>query len=289
MIFCFSFFILECFVFTMLDCNMPSELFSKLIHNCINGDLHTLKQLLEENKDIDIDSDNGRALVSASALGRDEIVSFLLESGASPNIQDGMALILAVKNNHFTTCKKLLEFGASPILKDGLAIKMACININHSIIELIILHGYDFNNKSGEDKSASHIFRWISRFGLLDSLISLQNSGVKIDNFVCEILHGSIFFGRKEIIQWLFDDVKINPELIINCTALEDSLIVKDYYFIEVLLKELRRAGLLRFSLKRLKKHNNEKLSIFLRYHKEKRHLQRSTKMSLKSLPVFKI
>lgn len=273
----------------MSNCDASSELFSYFIHNCINGDLYTLKQFMEKNKNIDIDADNGRALVSASALGRDEIVSFLLECGASPNLQDGMALILAVKNNHFTTCKKLLEFGASPILKDGLAIKMACININHSIIELIILHGYDFNNQSNEDKSANHIFRWISRFGLLGSLISLKNLGVKIEDFLCEILHGSIFFGRKEITQWLFNDVKINPELIINCTALEDSLMVKDYYFIEFLLEKLHQVGLLRFSLRRLKKHNNEKVSDFLKYHKEKRHLQRATKISLKSLPVFKI
>ena len=93
-----------------------------LIEASKNGDIETVRELLEDDIDPNIIDINGRtALMLASHYGHIDIARILLEYGALPNIISNIgwrALIYAIMNRHPEIVEILLEHGANPNIRD---------------------------------------------------------------------------------------------------------------------------------------------------------------------------
>ena len=93
-----------------------------LFNASLYGNLETVKILLEQGADVDLQSNDGNtALIYASRDGNLETVKFLLEQGADINLQsnDGWtALIMALRFGNLGIMKFLLEQGANVNLQD---------------------------------------------------------------------------------------------------------------------------------------------------------------------------
>ncbi len=93
---------------------------------------------------------SGTPLRNAAAIGHLEIVRYLLDHGADPNVPEegiaphGHALYSAVSNNHMDVAKLLLERGAFPnpeVESSADALSRALMNENKPMIELLCSFG----------------------------------------------------------------------------------------------------------------------------------------------------
>jgi cytohesin len=121
------------------------------------GDLAEVKRLvidcgIDPNKGV-----NGRTpLREAAAWGHPEVVEFLLEHGADPNIQDnngGTPLHVAAWNGHREVVELLLEHGANPNVQDDdgdTPLHLAAKNNYREVVELLLEHGADPNIRNNE-------------------------------------------------------------------------------------------------------------------------------------------
>lgn len=122
------------------------------------GDLNRVKELLNEdpglvNRAPDYVTyyvGSGTPLRNAAAKGHSEIVKFLLERGADPNLPEegiaphGHALYVAASNGHFEIAKLLLEHGAYPnpeVESSADALTMALMNKDEKMVELLCSYG----------------------------------------------------------------------------------------------------------------------------------------------------
>lgn len=122
------------------------------------GDLNRVKELLNEdpglvNRTPDYVTyyvGSGTPLRNAAAKGHIEIVKFLLERGADPNLPEegiaphGHALYVAASNGHFEIAKLLLEHGAYPnpeVESSADALTMALMNKDEKMVELLCSYG----------------------------------------------------------------------------------------------------------------------------------------------------
>jgi ankyrin repeat protein len=122
------------------------------------GDLNRVKQLVAEDSSlVNRSSDyvtyylgSGTPLRNAAARGHIDIVRFLLERGADPNVPEegiapkGHALYSAVYNRHFEVAKLLLEHGAypnPPVESSADALSIALMNNDERMVELLCTYG----------------------------------------------------------------------------------------------------------------------------------------------------
>lgn len=121
-----------------------------------NGDLHRVKGLLAVDPGLvnEVSSPGMRtALHDAATRGRDDIVEFLLENGADPNIRcegdSAMPLHFAAENQHLSTIRLLIEHGADPIGEGdyheleviGWATSFDYLKVNPEVVEYLLSHG----------------------------------------------------------------------------------------------------------------------------------------------------
>ena len=88
---------------------------------CFMSHLEIVKLLVENKADIQMTSNFGGTCLINSVQSA-ELCKFLLEKGASINVQDFQnktALHCAIKENHIETAKMLLNHGADPFLKSS--------------------------------------------------------------------------------------------------------------------------------------------------------------------------
>ena len=124
----------------------------------INGDVDTIKLLLEESVDIEASSNNGEtALMLGASRGHHDVVRILLSSGANidaTNAKGWTTLMLAVRDKDEKTVDLLLSNGAdvnhlSPDRWTALA--EATFQSQTSIIALLLHCGADTESKSSHD------------------------------------------------------------------------------------------------------------------------------------------
>jgi ankyrin repeat protein len=98
----------------------PLKAINEFVHAAAEGDIAAVKEFLKiygkNLAAIDAKDKVGRtALMRAAHNGQEEMVKFLLDHGASPNVTDGVdrtALHHAAMSGHFNVVKTLLEHGA---------------------------------------------------------------------------------------------------------------------------------------------------------------------------------
>ena len=122
------------------------------------GDLNRVKALIDQDASLVNRSSeyvtyyvgSGAPLRNAAAKGHIEIVRFLLERGADPNLPEegiaphGHALYSAVYNGHYEVAKLLLEHGAypnPPVESSADALSIALMNKNENMITLLCSYG----------------------------------------------------------------------------------------------------------------------------------------------------
>jgi ankyrin repeat protein len=114
------------------------------------GDLVCSRKLIQLGADInEYDSRGGTPLHYASRLGHDDLVTLLIEHGASVNIgnsRNGVTpLMVATSFFNNNIVKILLENGANPNADDafnfGGALHMAAHKNNYQAVEILIRHG----------------------------------------------------------------------------------------------------------------------------------------------------
>lgn len=105
---------------------------------CQNGDISTVTHYL--NNKINVNLNNGKALITAVKYEKLEIVELLHQHGANLNIQDGEALNLAIDSGQYKITQYLIQNGAI-ISKSSLI----DVNTNIVILELLLENGADIN------------------------------------------------------------------------------------------------------------------------------------------------
>ncbi len=125
---------------------------------CATGNRERVRELLDQdptlvNRLSDYNSGyigGGAPIKNAAARGHIEIVRFLLERGADPNLPEegiapqGHALYSAAANSHFEVAKLLLEHGADPnaeVESSADTLSRAIMNEDQKMIDLLCEHG----------------------------------------------------------------------------------------------------------------------------------------------------
>lgn len=119
------------------------------------GDIATVRSCIEEGVMIDAqpgapDSVHGStALYRATSGGHEDIVRFLLDHGANPNLlyQYENPLITACAARNYSIARLLLEHGANPNVNvhPDTALAVACRNSDYSLAKLLLDYGADPN------------------------------------------------------------------------------------------------------------------------------------------------
>ena len=112
-----------------------------------NGDLKTIKSLIE--KGADIHANNNYLLRYASNNGYLEIIEFLIEKEV--NIDIDYVLNLASQNGHMDIVKFLIEKGADIHANNDYILNLASKNGQLEVVKFLIEKGADINSLNDQD------------------------------------------------------------------------------------------------------------------------------------------
>jgi len=187
-----------------------------LLAATISGHATTLRTLLDKNTDsVTVDARERRegytALVLAAKDGHIDIVRWLLEAGANPNIPSnaGMtALIHAAGGGYTEMVTELLDHEAEPNAqtKNGLTALMAAAIDGHSDNVHALL-----DRKANPDactKDGKTALLWAVFNGHLKVVKALLDGGADVNarlNTGETSLMGAAYHGYKQMIEWLFE------------------------------------------------------------------------------------
>jgi ankyrin repeat protein len=132
-----------------------------MIGACESGQLETVEILLQNNANINAESEMyASPLEAAAQAGHWEVVTFLLDKGAAPDSQnDGMetALQAAAYQDRKDMVLTLLNYHADVNRQGGMwgtALIAACVGQHEEIVRLLLDNGADINVKSGGSGTA---------------------------------------------------------------------------------------------------------------------------------------
>ena len=146
-----------------LPLGRPSE---HLLNYASKGDLEVVKYIIEKYR-IDPNrprtENGGTALYQAARNGYSDIVAYLLNKGADPNITNNSnvtPLFIAVSNGHEEVVKLLVEKGADPNIIDsyGDSSHLAAAQRDHwEIVKLLIAKGANIHQQTKQKENLLHI------------------------------------------------------------------------------------------------------------------------------------
>ncbi len=143
-------------LFLIINCSSLEE---KITQSAYNGDLESLKKLLNANQNINVQDERGwTPLMSASESGKLEVVKYLLENKAKTNLRNekgDTALIRASVTGHVEIVKLLIIAGASVHLKNkkGYTPLMKAAERDHvDVMRVLIENGAKVNEVKIPDK-----------------------------------------------------------------------------------------------------------------------------------------
>ena len=112
-----------------------------IVHACgVGGNLDIVKYLVEEHN-IDVHSQDDKALIIASRAKKFDIVQYLVDHGANVHAQDDKALIVVSSNGSLKIVKYLVEHGADIHAQNDHALINASSNGNLQIVKYLIDNG----------------------------------------------------------------------------------------------------------------------------------------------------
>ena len=146
-----------------------------------------LQDLLDRGADINSLAWTGTQLMRSARVGDQETVRWLLREGADINLQDDggdTALHYAIEENAVEMVDLLLEYGADPEIYDetwGNALDNACRGGEITIAKLIIDSGMDIDAPSWYNYSSRSALHLVARFGPIESVEFLVANKANID------------------------------------------------------------------------------------------------------------
>ena len=141
----------RCLVFLFLvACDNPPWAKLSLIEAAEQGDLARVKAIISAGTNINQRRDGGQTALLAATINKQiDIVSYLLEKGADPDLADvtGQSPIFwAAENKHPEMVRTLIEHGADVNAKTGageVALTRAVVHHNVTIVQLLMDAGAD--------------------------------------------------------------------------------------------------------------------------------------------------
>lgn len=156
----------------------------QLIDYSRRGNIEGIEDLLAQNVSVDSRGDLERTpLMVAVQHGKSDVVKFLLEAGANPNLQDnwGNSALMFLPNKGIKIAEELFKYKANPNLKnDNEETPLMKIEYDRDIAQLLIKNGaiIDVQNKSGNTALMLRV-RTIPYFMVKTLLESGANPNIK--------------------------------------------------------------------------------------------------------------
>lgn len=178
-----------------------------------NGDLITIKKLLEENKDTDInkgDYDYRTPLHLAAAEGKLEAVKFLIERGAKVNALDrfkNTPIQDALRSSHHEVVEYLQKMGAKSFYSIGDKVNMMMSSIqsgDKKLLQNLLLVSPELINAIDYDrKSALHLAAQIGNLEIVSFLLDKGADINALDNSDQAPIHEALRSGHTEVVSLL--------------------------------------------------------------------------------------
>jgi len=135
-----------------------------IVQASTNQNIVAVRKLVEDYCNINAKDPTGRtALIGAAYQGHTEVVEYLLQQGANPNLQDNkgqtalMAAMAAAHQGHIKIVDSLLQKGADPnlISANGITTLMLAAQEGHTkVVESLLQRGADSNLKTDKGLTA---------------------------------------------------------------------------------------------------------------------------------------
>ena len=197
---------------------MQDEINAKgdLINAAGEGDLSSVKALLDDKADVNAKNNHGgTALMAASSHGHKEIVELLLAKGADVNYKTDRgytALTSASYNGHKEVVELLLDKGA---VNRGAALVIASQNGHKEVVELLLAKGADVN------ATASAYFGIKNGTTAFMNALPIEDKGATWSKFGATALIFSSHNGYLDVVQLLLDKgANVNATMSNGATAL---------------------------------------------------------------------
>ena len=201
---------------------------SSFIESAANGDMMAVKLFLAAG--MNVNSENGMALVYAVQKGRTEIVETLLDAGADVNKRT--PLIAALRQNQVEIVKILLGKGADVNIENGIGLRIAANSGHIVLVKLLLDKGADITLRTSEGETA---LMDAVREGHIEIVKLLLDKGA--NGADGGVLWVAIQNGRTELVNLLLDKgADANVKTRTNQTALMEAIRLGQPEIIKLLL-----------------------------------------------------
>ena len=150
-----------------------------------------IKYLIESGADINsLGSFNQTALCQAALANNLATVNILLKLGANPNSNYCKPLAHAVSNSNIQMVKLLIDRGADPTLFDGLGqtpFHMAVEQAKYNIIELFLQYGVNVNTKNKDGLSVLQLAKNTFNKSIIDLLTADESKKQRVESNIVKI------------------------------------------------------------------------------------------------------
>jgi len=181
------------------------------------GALETMKQLVNQGVDVNVQVCGCSAIFYAAFYGRDEIVNYLAESGAdldATNLTGETAIFWAIERNHSSTVELLVDKGANIDIADNkgmTALLKACKIGSVKLVSILVEKGNPNVNKITKNTECSDgtcpLFE-ASAAGHVELVQYLLDQGAKVDVQNTQgktALYRAVSKNQQKVVQLLID------------------------------------------------------------------------------------
>ena len=214
---------------------------SEFLNAAQNGDLPTVSNLLQQNKDLLVcESSLGFTGLHYSAMrGHNDIVETLLENGVDVNMTgtvegvvskiSNTALVFAAYYGHESTVKLLIDSGANMSHQNkrgNSALHDAAMMGHREVVRILLDNGIDVNLKNDIKRTAIILAATRGHTNVVEELIEAGADLTCQDISKNTVLHSSVMQGHDDIVKKLLQkNIDVNIRGYDNKTAFEMALL----------------------------------------------------------------
>ena len=174
---------------------MQKELDDKLISAARDGDILSVRVLIENGADVNAKDELGKTVLHlATREGHVEIVKILIEKGADVDVKDNeryTALHWATLDGHIEIAKILIEMDADVDARDiygWTALHVAAGNERVEITEVLIEKGADVDAKNKNERTAQELAIENKHYHIAELIENAKRTGAKNKNSKKEVI-----------------------------------------------------------------------------------------------------